>query len=171
VNEPWIRAGAPALQAKTFPSLPCCNPRANSACRASFELHSSSFHRRLLAEIGNCGFGPSDDLLGLPGGRPDADGRSVVELRHQLFADDEGSRVPSQVVPLCDWSGEVWSCVDEDTGNVLTLDESGLFDTGVSLEDWMKDWVLVEISGRRCFSSRNGLASTRSRRARCRCEL
>jgi hypothetical protein len=102
------------------------------------------FHRRLLEEIGNGGFGPGDGLIGLPGGRTDDEGRSVVELRHQLFADAEGAGVPFQVVPLCDWGDGVWSCVDEDKGTVLTLDESGLFDTGTTLENWMKAWVLEE---------------------------
>jgi hypothetical protein len=46
-----------------------------------------------------------------------------------------------QVVPLCDWGDGAWSCVDEDTGHVLTLDEAGLTDAGMSLHDWMSDWV------------------------------
>lgn len=102
-------------------------------------LHS--FHRRLLQEVGNGGFGPADGLIGLPGGRVDTDGRSVVELREQLFADPSGDSVPVQVVPLCDWGDGAWSCVDEDTGHVLMLDEHGLTDTGMSLQDWINNWV------------------------------
>jgi hypothetical protein len=102
-------------------------------------LHS--LHRRLLHEVGNGGFGPGGGLIGLPGGHVDDDGRSVIELRQQLFADEEGKGVLAQVVPLCDWGCGAWSCLDEDTGAVLTLDEYGLVDTGMSLHEWMTAWV------------------------------
>jgi len=98
-------------------------------------------HRRLLQEVGNGGFGPSNGLIGLPGGHADGDGRSVIELRQQLFADEEGRGVPVQIVPLCDWGCGAWSCLDEETGAVLTLDEYGLVDTGLSLHEWMTAWV------------------------------
>ncbi|WP_437744454.1 SMI1/KNR4 family protein [Sorangium sp. So ce1504] len=98
-------------------------------------------HRRLLQEVGNGGFGPANGIIGLPGGKVDDDGRSVVELREQLFADATGAGVPAQVVPLCDWGSGTWWCVDEDTGHVLMLDETGLADTQISLHDWMADWV------------------------------
>lgn len=98
-------------------------------------------HRRLLQEVGNGGFGPGGGLIGLPGGRVDDDGRSVIELRQQLFADKEGDGVPVQIVPLCDWGCGAWSCLDEETGAVLTLDEYGIVDTGLSLHAWMTAWV------------------------------
>ena len=98
-------------------------------------------HRRLLQEVGNGGFGPGDGLIGLPGGRLDDQGRSVVELRDNLFADETGAGVPVHIVPLCDWGGGTWSCLDEDTGTVLMLDENGLTDTGISLHAWMADWA------------------------------
>lgn len=98
-------------------------------------------HRRLFQEVGNGGFGPGDGLLGLPGGRLDADGRSVLELRHALFADSAGEGVPTHVVPLCDWGGGTWSCIDESSGSVLMLDEAGLVDSGLSLHELMSEWA------------------------------
>lgn len=99
-------------------------------------------HRRLLQEVGNGGFGPGSGLIGLPGGSVDDSGRSVIELRQQLFSDEEGIVVPVQIIPLCDWGCGAWSCLDEETGAVLTLDEYGIVDTGLSLHAWMTAWIL-----------------------------
>jgi hypothetical protein len=76
----------------------------------------------------------------------------VIELRQQLFADENGAGVPAQVVPLCDWGDGAWSCLDEDTGAVLTLDEDGLIDTGLSLRAWMTDWVAGVRLGEKLFT-------------------
>lgn len=99
------------------------------------------FHRKLLQEVGNGGFGPGDGLIGIPGGRTDDEGRSILELRQALFGNQIGNTVPRWVVPLCDWGDGAWSCLDESTGNVLMLDEHGLTDTSISLQSWMNDWV------------------------------
>ncbi|WP_441289864.1 SMI1/KNR4 family protein [Sorangium sp. KYC3313] len=120
---------------------PCATPEQVEQAERVLSCRIHPLHRRLLQEVGNGGFGPADGLIGIPGGRVDNDGRSVVELREQLFADHTGAGVPVQVVPLCDWGDGVWSCVDEDTGHVLMLDEAGLTDTDMSLHDWMIDWV------------------------------
>jgi hypothetical protein len=130
----WVDRGVPELAPPATPEQVAQAERALN-CR----LHP--LHRRLLQEVGNGGFGPGDGLIGLPGGRVDHDGRSVVELREQLLADDIGAGVLVQVVPLCDWGDGVWSFLDEETGHVLMLDEGGLTDTGLSLQSWMSDWV------------------------------
>jgi hypothetical protein len=97
-------------------------------------------HRRLLQEIGDGGFGPGDGLIGLGPGGCDAHGRSLVELRDALWLDSE-TPLPAGVVPLCDWGDAIWSCVDTRTGRVLTLDETGLTDTGQTLHSWLADWI------------------------------
>jgi hypothetical protein len=98
-------------------------------------------HRRLLLEVGNGGFGPGDGLIGLPGGRLDEGGRSLVELCSYLWVDAETPGLPPGVVPLCDWGDAIWSCLDEEADRMLTLDESGLTDTGQSFQTWLMDWV------------------------------
>jgi hypothetical protein len=98
-------------------------------------------HRRLLQDVGNGGFGPGDGLIGLPGGRVDDEGRSVLELRQSLFADPAGAGIPACVVPLWDWGDGAWACLDEETGNVLIVDERRITDTEVSLSACMSDWV------------------------------
>lgn len=140
------RAANPSTRtdcADTWPSeiAPRATPDQISQAEQALGCTLHPLHRRLLEEIGNGGFGPGDGLIGLPGGHVDGDGRSVVELRQQLFADEDGAGVPVQVVPLCDWGDGAWSCLDEDTGAVLTLDEYGLIDTGLSLHAWIADWA------------------------------
>ncbi|WP_437322050.1 SMI1/KNR4 family protein [Sorangium sp. So ce385] len=153
---------------------PPATPQQVDQAERTLKCKLHPLHRRLLQEIGNGGFGPADGLIGLPGGKVDDDGRSVVELREQLFADHAGAGVPVQIVPLCDWGGGVWSCVDEDTGQVLMLDEAGLTDTGMSLHDWMSDWAngislaeklftFEEHSGINPFTKRPMTARLRSR--------
>lgn len=97
-------------------------------------------HRQLFEEIANGGFGPGDGLIGLPGGTLDAHGRSLVELREILWLDSD-TPLPCPVVPLCDWGDGIWSCLDSDTGAVLTINEHGLKDTGQSFSSWLEDWV------------------------------
>jgi hypothetical protein len=90
-------------------------------------------HRRLLQEVGNGGFGPGDGLIGLPGGTLDGQGRSIIELRDLLS-------LPLPVVPLCDWGCAILSCIDCETGAVLTS-EQDLKDTGQEFHAWLEDWV------------------------------
>ena len=97
-------------------------------------------HRRLFEEVANGGFGPGYGLIGLPGGTLDSEGRSLVELREILWIDSE-TPMPHPVVPLCDWGGAIWSCLDSETGAVLTMDEDGLTDMGQSFSSWLENWV------------------------------
>jgi hypothetical protein len=119
------------------PAPPEVVSRSESAL--GFPLHP--FHRRLLTEVANGGFGPGDGLIGLPGGRLDDAGRSIIELRSALWSGPKAAGLPAKVLALCDWGDAIWSCLDEETGNVLTLDESGLMDAERSLCSWFADWV------------------------------
>lgn len=42
------------------------------------------------------------------------------------------------------WCDSIWSCIDEETGVVLALDESGLTETPWSLHTWLTDWLRGE---------------------------
>ncbi|MEO7589924.1 MAG: hypothetical protein ABI134_01810 [Byssovorax sp.] len=115
-------------------------------------------HRRLFEEVANGGFGPGYGLIGLPGGTLDGEGRSLVELREILWIDSE-TPMPDPVVPLCDWGCAIWSCLDSETGAVLTMDEYGLKDIGQSFQSWLEDWVSgVNLwSGRIVYEERTGI--------------
>jgi hypothetical protein len=97
-------------------------------------------HRRLLQEVANGGFGPGDGLIGLPGGSLDVDRRSILELREILWLDAD-TPLPLPVVPLCDWGCAIYSCIDCETGAVLTISEHGLKDTGQQFHAWLEDWI------------------------------
>lgn len=98
------------------------------------------FHRRLLQEVGNGGFEPSDGLIGIPGGSLDVDGRSIIELRKTLFPAFY-HRTTFRVIPICDWGDGIWSCIESDTGRVLSMSEFGLKDMGADFQRWLEEWV------------------------------
>jgi len=102
--------------------------------------HFHQLHGRLFKEVGNGGFGPGDGLIGIPGGSLDVSERSAIELRRGLFSDYEKLPMPS-VVPLCDWGCGIWSCVDCETGAILSMSEFGLRDLEQGLHSWFEDWI------------------------------
>ncbi len=141
-----LRASNPATQTdyadRGCPMLP--PPASIEDVRRSesvmgFRLHV--LHQRLLTEVANGGFGPGDGLIGLPEGRLNDAGQSLIELRESLWTDPTTTGLPPGVVALCDWGDATWSCLDEVTDEVLTLDETGLVDTGMSLHEWLAVWV------------------------------
>jgi hypothetical protein len=120
-------------------SPPTTTAAVDEAERAiGYALHP--FHRRLLTEVGNGGFGPGYGLVGLPGGISDVDGRSLVELSRMLLLELSASP-PFPVSFLCDWGCGVWGCLDCETGAVLTIAEDGLKDSGQTICAWFEDWV------------------------------
>lgn len=119
-----------------YPELPgplSVHDLASAEAVLGFPLHA--LHRRVITDVANGGFGPGDGLLGFPGGRLDHRGRSVLELRDCL------GDLPEPVVPLVDWGCAIWTCVDENTGCVLTLADESLVTTQWTLHSWFSDWV------------------------------
>jgi hypothetical protein len=119
---------------------PPASANAIEAAGREMGCHFHQLHGRLFKEVGNGGFGPGDGLIGIPGGSLDAAERSVIELRQGLFSDHEKLQMPS-VVPLCDWGGGIWSCVDCETGAILSMSEFGLRDLEQGLHSWFEDWT------------------------------
>jgi len=70
----------------------------------------------------------------------DGNGRSIIELREVLWLDAD-TPLPLPVVPLCDWGCAIYSCIDCETGAILTISEDGLKDTGREFHAWLEDWV------------------------------
>jgi hypothetical protein len=102
-------------------------------------------HLALLEDVGNGGFGPGFGLIGLRAGHTDGEGRSAVDLLLHLFPPGMPGGGVSGLLPLCDWGCGIWSCLDERTGHVLTLAESGLYDTRMLLADWLSRWLAGEL--------------------------
>lgn len=93
--------------------------------------------RRLYTEVANGGFGPGAGILGVDGGHVDECGRHMsalyAELRKQWW--------PEGLVPLCDWGGGAWGCVDGHS-RIVTMDEQGPTGTSYTLHTWMEAWIL-----------------------------
>lgn len=134
---PATRTDHPSERHHEMPAPATSDEIRTAEAQLGFLLHP--FHRRLFEEVADGGFGPGDGLVGVEGGR-DAHGRSLIELRDMLWL-DERTPLPAGMVPLCDWGDAIWSCLDTRTEHVLTLDESGLTDTGQSFQSWLADWV------------------------------
>lgn len=111
--------------------------------------------RELYLQVGNGGFGPSDGVVGLPGGASE-NGRSLPELyalmRLQPF-DDKYWKWPRYLLPILDWGCAIKSCVDcERTPYpVVRFDPNGhqrgtpwnsAFSVeSSSLDTWFSDWM------------------------------
>ena len=134
-------------------SAPATTAAVDEAERAiGYALHP--FHRRLLTEVGNGGFGPGYGLIGLPGGAPGVDGHFLVEFSRLLLLEPGASSLPGPIVVLCDWGCGVWACIDCETGAVLTIAEDGLKDSGQTICAWFEDWVSGAVLWRRVFAMR-----------------
>jgi hypothetical protein len=93
-------------------------------------------HSQVLLEIGNGGFGPGDGLLGLPGGRLDDDGNSLLDVTKMLLMEEK-----APLVVICDWGCGCWSCIDCTTGEMMICDEYGLKKQDVQFGDWLEQWA------------------------------
>ncbi len=96
------------------------------------------FHRVLLQEVGNGGYGPGFGLIGVEGGVLTADDQTMVELAERILS---GSPEEEYLVPLCDWGDGAWSCVHAVSGEVYTLVERGPPRTRFTLESMMAEWA------------------------------
>jgi hypothetical protein len=115
------------------------SPAAVRAAEDSVGVRFPSFLKRLYLEVGNGGFGPGAGLLGLQGGYPDADGRTLVERYRWLV----GQGWPVTLLPMNDWGAAVWSCVDSASpaGAVITSDYMGFVRTAFTLRSWFEAWL------------------------------
>jgi hypothetical protein len=95
--------------------------------------------RSIYSEVGNGGFGPGGGLLGLTGGYPDSDGRTLLDRYQYLL----GEGWVDGLLPLFDWGDGAWSAADarSSTGTIVTADESGFTETAFDLKSWFSAWT------------------------------
>lgn len=141
----FLRATNPKTRTDYSNQWPCALPpkaTLEQVRAAERELNTQlyPFHQDLLIHVGNGGFGPGNGLIGLQGGHTD-DGLSLVELTKLLLPSGAVNDGQPLTVPLCDWGSGSWSLINAINGHVLTLDESGLFDTDMLLETYMSIWA------------------------------
>jgi hypothetical protein len=137
------------------PSPPATSEQIEAA-EESLDFALPAFLKRCYATIGNGGFGPGVGLIGVPGGATDAHGSSIVDLYDTFSAsnpDDEAWQWPDRVVPICHWSGAIYSCVDcsAPEGAVVCIDLSeyrpghdlkrAMTPQSPSIEAWLRAWA------------------------------
>jgi hypothetical protein len=120
----------------TPPLYAAASTTAVEAAEAQVGFNLPALLRRLYTEVGNGGFGPSAGLVGVERGHPDVNGRNISAL----YADLRAQGWPEGLLPLCDWGGGAWACVDPDT-RIVTMDESGPTKTCYTLASWLEAWV------------------------------
>ena len=102
------------------------------------------FHRRLLAEVANGGFGPSHGIYGVgtDGHRDEALGGGLVEVRANLAAGDTGF-LALRAAPLEDLGAGAWLYVDSSSadGRLLLICEQGVYRTAVNIRSWLRLWL------------------------------
>ena len=127
-----------------------------AAAEGALDFALPAFLTLVYRAIGNGGFGPGAGLIGVPGGATDANGSSIVDLYDSFSAsnpDDRAWRWPDRLLPICHWSGALYSCVDcagRDAA-VVSLDlteyapgrdlKHAMTEQAPSVEAWLRDWA------------------------------
>jgi len=137
IVNPGLRTDEKADQA-----TPLCAPatiEALEAAQAELGLVLPPFLRRLYLEIANGGYGPGSGMLGIQRGYVDIDGMSLVGR----YTEFRSYGWPRELLPLWDWGGGAWICVDasSDDERIVTHDASGPTPTKFTLRSWLESWV------------------------------
>lgn len=93
--------------------------------------------QRLYTEVANGGFGPTGGLIGVEGGHTDVDGRNIGSL----YVDLRTRGWPDGILPIGDWGGGAWACIDRRDGCIVTMYELGPTRTRFTLSTWLEAWV------------------------------
>jgi hypothetical protein len=102
------------------------------------------FHRRLLAEVADGGFGPSFGIygVGIEGYRDEELGGGLVEVRSTLGAGDTGF-LAMLATPLEDLGCGAWLYIDSnsDDGRVLLATGQDVYRTEHDIRSWFRLWL------------------------------
>jgi hypothetical protein len=122
---------------------------------AALGFHLHPLLRRVYAEVAGGGVGPGSGLLaarmdgGLKQHVPLGSGLELIVTRppslvstYRRFCENSGWH--ARLVPICDWDGEVWSCLDRATGDgeIVTCDSlDGPTTTAFNIFTWLSAWA------------------------------
>jgi hypothetical protein len=86
-----------------------------AAAEQSLGFDLPALYKRILAEVGNGGFGPGYGLLGVQGGYPGFSEGSLSDFYahcRRQGPEGDGAAWPSLVLPVCTWGCGIYSCLD-----------------------------------------------------------
>ena len=137
-------------------SFPPATAEQVRAVEDSLDFRLPEFLTKVYCSIGNGGFGPGSGLIGLPGGATDQHQNSILDLYDSFSAsnpDDDSWQWPEKLVPICHWSGAIYSCVDCSSrdGSVVCVDlsehgpgrdlKASMTPQCPTLESWLRSWA------------------------------
>ena len=126
------------------PIPPVANPNDLDIAERALGFPLDPFHRRLLAEVADGGFGPSHGIygVGIDGYRDEALGGGLVEVRSNLAAGDTAFLALS-AAPLVDLGCGAWLYVDSSSadGRLLLVSERGVYRTDQNIRSWLRLWL------------------------------
>lgn len=150
IVDPKLRIDMTTVETPPLYGAP--SAKALDAAEAQVGFPLPALLHRLYTEVGNGGFGPGAGLVGVDGGHPDADGRTIGAL----YADLRAQGWPEGLLPLCDWGCGAWATMDAN-GRIVTMDEAGPTRTRFTLASWLEAWVSgVDLSGE-TFETEDGI--------------
>ncbi len=158
-GDPRTRIGS-ADNALT-PRFPPASARQLDDFEQRFGFRLPWFLAHVYQRVGNGGFGPGYGLIGLPGGFSHDEGKSIVEL-YESYQEYPRWQWPDGLVPICDWGCAIFSCVDCQSGSIVTFDPNQLHEgapmtlafavSHASVAAWFEDWVNGVKLWTRCLS-------------------
>jgi len=119
---------------------PPATPGVIAATEASLGSPLHPFLKRVYAEVADGGFGPGYGLLSLEPIEAGPDQRSLLSV----YKDFRAGGWPESLLPLWDWGGAAWSCLDAGShdGIIVTHDDVvGPTETAFTIRSWLKAWV------------------------------
>lgn len=154
-----LRARLPRIEARADMGLPVPDPAPPLSTetlhrvKSSLDFELPSLLIQIWQEIGNGGFGPGYGLLGLGDGYSD-DQNATADARYLGFREPDPLTPtwlwPQGLLPICHLGCAMYDCLDTTRDHIIlwepgTWDEdlpigTALFDTGLTLFDWVDRW-------------------------------
>jgi hypothetical protein len=149
-DEQILQALRERIQRDAVEVPPCATAAEVDAFERAAGLSLPLFHRRMLMEVANGGFGPGYGLVGVPPrGHVDTDLGSDLLDAYLIgrSSTHPAECVPRGLLPLCHWGCAVYSYVDclTELGVVVTdetfEDRTEYTETALSFAEWLSDWA------------------------------
>jgi hypothetical protein len=135
------------------PLAPPVTPETIAATESEIGFALHPLLVRVYTEVANGGFGPGYGLLPLSvPGEPEE--RTLSSVYREFRG---GGGWPEKLLPLWDWGGAAWSCLDgtSSEGIIVTHDDRvGPTETSFTLRSWLQSWVAGVDMGKEIYEDK-----------------